>query len=102
MDIWFQNIGRLRRKCTFFQVQLSKNCNDPPSAIIQSEGVGNGEEEPRDKVCETADAPASFEADMWNYFGFLVRRGRRKGDGQTGNHLQTQLDWNHNAPTALF
>lgn len=39
--------------------------------------AANGEGEPRDKVCETADASASFTSEAWKYFDFIVSRNEK-------------------------
>lgn len=37
------------------------------------------EGEVSDKVCESADAPASFSSEAWRHFGFLLPRSEEGG-----------------------
>lgn len=44
--------------------------------------VASGEEGKSHRVCENAEAPASFKTDKWGHFGFLSEKwDRRKADG---------------------
>lgn len=38
----------------------------------------SGEGELSDRVCEIADASASFKSDRWKHFGFLVSRNEKE------------------------
>lgn len=57
-----------------------------------------------DRVCEIADASASFKCDRWKHFGFLMSRNEKDKvtDSQRKNNILTLLDNNEYTPRTLF
>lgn len=53
------------------------------SVLWQVADTTSVEGEPRDKVCEVVDAPASFKSDACNHFVLPVLRNVERSDSQT-------------------
>lgn len=57
---------------------LCSTCWYTSSSRVKAEDAACCKGEPIDKVCETADATASFKSDVWKHLGFSVSRTEEK------------------------